>query len=161
MHLTMFADLGLRILMTLGDLQPGQRLTISDLATRINGSANHVAKVNARLVDLGWVAAVRGRNGGVYLAEGTRQASVGHILRQLEGPGEVVDCEGSQGCPLAVRDCALRGRLAAAREAFFAELDQDTIGELIAHTAPAHSGGNTARQPLGLPHVPRRSGVTK
>ena len=65
MHLTTFADLGLRTLVVLGDLQPGQRVTISDLATRINGSTNHVAKVNSRLVELGWVAAVRGRNGGV------------------------------------------------------------------------------------------------
>lgn len=161
MHLTTFADLGLRILMTLGDLQPGQRLTISDLATRINGSTNHVAKVNARLVDLGWVTAVRGRNGGVHLAEDTRHASVGMILRQLEGPGEVVDCEGGQGCPLAARNCALRGRLAAAREAFFAELDNDTVGDLIAHTAPVHAGGHDTRQPLGIPHGPPGSGVAQ
>lgn len=158
MHLTTFADLGLRILMVVGDLQPGQRLTISDLATRLNASVNHVAKVNARLVELGWVAAVRGRNGGVYMAEHTRHASVGHILRQLEGPGEVVDCEGGQSCPLAARDCALRGRLAAAREAFFAELDGDTIGDLIANTAPAPNGGNSTRHPLGLPHSPERVG---
>ena len=160
MHLTTFADLGLRILMTLGDLQPGQRLTISDLATSINASANHVAKVNARLVELGWVTAVRGRNGGVYLADGTRQASVGKILRQLEGPGEVVDCEGGAPCPLVYRGCALRHRLADAREAFFAELDGDTIGDLIAKTPPAGSGGKETLRPLGLPHMPGRSSAT-
>ena len=160
MHLTTFADLGLRTLMVLGDLQPGQRVTISDLATRINGSTNHVAKVTARLVELGWVAAVRGRNGGVYLADDTRQASVGKILRQLEGPGEVVDCEGGQSCPLTSRDCALRSRLAAAREAFFAELDGDTIGDLIANTAPAPFGENPTRQALGLPRTQQSSGVT-
>ena len=161
MHLTTFADLGLRILMVLGDLREGERVTLADLATRINGSTNHVAKVNARLVDLGWVTAVRGRSGGVYLADGTRQASVGKILRQLEGPGEVVDCEGGQRCPLAARDCALRRRLAAAREAFFAELDGDTIGDLIANTAPAHSGKSCTYQSLGLPHTPQRPGAKK
>lgn len=160
MHLTTFADLGLRTLMILGDLDEGQRVTISDLAKTINASANHVAKVNARLVELGWVTAVRGRNGGVHLADGTRQASVGKILRQLEGPGEVVDCEGGARCPLLYRDCALRRRLAAAREAFFAELDGDTIGDLIVNTLPAGSGGKETPHHLGLPHVPGRSTAT-
>ncbi|WP_426718952.1 RrF2 family transcriptional regulator [Corynebacterium auriscanis] len=161
MHLTTFADLGLRSMMMLGDLQEGERLTIADLAKATNASENHLARVIAKLVDMKMVVSVRGRNGGVYLSDSARGASVGRILRELEGPSEVVDCTGNKPCPLAARNCALRHRLADAQEAFFAELDGDTIGGLIAATRPvgtrisedAHGPSRT----LGLPTVPLKS----
>ncbi|MFP7365408.1 Rrf2 family transcriptional regulator [Corynebacterium callunae] len=131
MHLTTFADLGLRSMMILGDLPAGQRLTISELAEATNSSNNHLARVIAKLVEMELVTSIRGRSGGVLLPDSARGASVGQILRELEGPGEVVDCEGTKPCPLAAYDCKLRHRLAAAKEAFFAELDGDTIGDLI------------------------------
>lgn len=83
MHLTTFADLGLRSMMILGDLPEGQRLTISALAQATNASDNHLARVTAKLVDMGMVTSVRGRNGGVYLPDTARGASVGQILREL------------------------------------------------------------------------------
>ena len=137
MHLTTFSDLGLRTLMVLGDEgDRGQLQTIGELAENLNASRNHMPKVVAKLAELGMVDAVRGRNGGVQISEKGRHASVGKLLRVLEGPGEVVDCEGGMACPLAARDCALRHRLAAAQEAFFAALDGDTVAELIAQTKP-------------------------
>lgn len=155
MHLTTFADLGLRSLMILGDQPEGHLLTIGELAELINGSTHHVARVIAKLADMNIVESRRGRGGGVQLALAARNASVGQILRELEGPGEVVDCEGSQACPLARRDCALRHRLVAAKNAFFAELDGDTVGELIASTRPTNQRISASRspgpQPLGMP----------
>ena len=157
MHLTTFADLGLRSMMILGDLPKGQRLTISALAQATNASDNHLARVIAKLVDMGLVTSVRGRNGGVCLPDTARGASVGQILRELEGPGEVVDCEGSKPCPLASRNCALRHRLAAAREAFFVELDGDTIEDLVrvtrAAAQPNSEDAHGSSAPLGLPKV--------
>ncbi len=149
MHLTTFSDLGLRVLMILGDVPPGEQLTIRQLSDAVNASNNHLSKVVAKLAELNLVVSVRGRNGGVLLAEGTRDVPVGKILRQLEGPGEVVECGGSKPCPLMYRDCQLRHRLAAAREAFFVELDKDTIGELISQTQPAPAGSVG----IGLPSV--------
>ena len=157
MHLTTFADLGLRSMMILGDLPEGQRLTISALAQATNASDNHLARVTAKLVDMGMVTSVRGRNGGVYLPDTARGASVGQILRELEGPGEVVDCEGNKPCPVASRNCALRHRLAAAREAFFVELDGDTIEDLVrvtrAAAQPNSEDTHGSSAPLGLPKV--------
>lgn len=158
MHLTTFADLGLRSMMILGDLPEGERLTIAKLAKATNGSENHLARVIAKLVDMGLVTSVRGRNGGVYLPDTARGASVGKILRELEGPGEVVDCTGSKPCPLVTRDCALRHRLAAAKEAFFVELDGDTIGSLIESTRAAaqlqKGDAHGSPRSLGLPTAP-------
>lgn len=133
-------------MMILGDLPAGEKLTIGELAEAINASDNHVAKVVAKLVDMGLVTSVRGRNGGVHLAQHARRESVGKILRELEGPGEVVACEGNKTCPLVSRDCALRHRLASAKEAFFRELDADTVGDLIAAT-------RTDGVAIGMPSV--------
>ena len=156
MHLTTFADLGLRSMMILGDLPEGERLTIGKLAEAPNASENHLARVIAKLADLGFVTSIRGRNGGVHLPDTARGASVGQILRKLEGPGEVVDCEGGKPCPLASRQCALRHRLAQAREAFFVELDGDTIEDLIRATRAAQTRTEETRgssAPLGVPIV--------
>lgn len=156
MHLTKFADLGLRSLMILGDTgaagatDPDQRRTVGELAVQTEAPASHVKKVVARLTGLGVLASVRGRNGGVYLADGARDTDIGRLLRQLEGDHEVVDCEGAAPCPLAPRDCALRHLLAEAQENFFATFDGTTLGELIDRTTPA-----SGPVPVGMPTVHR------
>ncbi|AWT27002.1 HTH-type transcriptional repressor NsrR [Corynebacterium provencense] len=165
-HLTKFADLGLRSLMILGDTgaagatDPGQRRTVGELAVRTAAPASHVRKVVARLTGLGVLASVRGRTGGVYLAEGAWDTDIGYLLRELEGVHEVVDCDGRENavaCPLSSRDCALRHLLRDARERFFSTFDGVTLGDLIDRTGPAHSGpahsgpGTSAPVRVGLP----------
>src|SRR6478752_1202447 len=52
------------------------------------------------------------------------------ILRQLDTRTDPADCVSPGGnCPL-INECRLRGALARAREAFYAELDSVVIGEL-------------------------------
>ncbi|MEJ5927664.1 Rrf2 family transcriptional regulator [Corynebacterium sp. H128] len=139
MRLTRFSDLGLRLLMQLGDYSRGlvtpvdRRSTVANLAVDINASEAHVARVVAKLAELGVVRSVRGRAGGVYLQEEAEALSVGAVLRQLEGRGEVINCK-EPACPYAARDCLLRHRLAAAQEAFFASLDDFTVAELLRDT---------------------------
>ncbi|MEU7838190.1 Rrf2 family transcriptional regulator [Nonomuraea sp. NPDC049129] len=48
----------------------------------------------ARLQHLGLLETVRGRSGGVRLAATARTASIGGLVRELEGGTEVVDCDG-------------------------------------------------------------------
>lgn len=154
MHLTKFADLGLRSLMILGDAgttgvgatEPDNRRTIGELAVQTAAPASHVKKVVARLTRLGVVASVRGRTGGVYLAPGATSSDVGRLLRELEGVHEVVECGGESPCPLASRDCALRHLLAEAQENFFATFDGITLGHLIEQTNSA-----SIPVPIGLP----------
>ncbi len=128
MQLTMFSDLGLRIVLRLAVGQPGQKFTAAEVADELNASRAHVSKVVTRLAELDLVEAVKGRYGGIYFAKGAEQKSVGYILRALE-TGEVVDCVGSD-CPL-LPGCSLRNALAGAKEAFFAYLDPITIQQLM------------------------------
>lgn len=132
MHLTMFSDLSLRVVMRLAAGKPDERFTAARVAGELNASRAHVAKVVSRLAEMGLVVAVKGRNGGIFLADGALDRSVGGILRELE-VGEVVDCEGTQ-CPLTP-GCRLRHALAEAQEAFFAHLDGVVIGDLVPPSA--------------------------
>jgi nitric oxide dioxygenase len=129
-QLTGFTDLALRIVMRLAVLGDGSATTAM-LAEQLRVKQSHAAKVVTALHKLGVVEARRGRSGGLRLAEGAQTMSIGSLVRQLEGPGEVVDCEGSNPCPLR-GGCRLRAALAHAREAFFAALDPLTVADVTA-----------------------------
>jgi Rrf2 family nitric oxide-sensitive transcriptional repressor len=130
MQLTRFTDLGLRamMLMAAGESE-GHRITTRTIATGAGASEHHIAKAVSRLVELGMVNARRGRVGGLELTAAGRTASVGWLIRQLEGDRDVVTCGGDNPCPL-IAACRLRRALAEAKEAFYRELDRHTITDL-------------------------------
>ncbi|MFJ4230659.1 Rrf2 family transcriptional regulator [Cellulosimicrobium cellulans] len=129
MQLTQFTDLGLRTVMRLAVLDAEETMSTQDVSAQLAVSYNHTTKVVTRLAELGVVAARRGRGGGVRLSATGRSASVGWIARELEGPGEVAQCEGPAPCPLR-QACRLRGALREAQEAFFTVLDRFTVEDL-------------------------------
>jgi Rrf2 family nitric oxide-sensitive transcriptional repressor len=107
-----------------------QRVTTRTVAAAAGASENHVAKAVSRLTELGLVNSRRGRAGGLELTEAGRNASLGWLVRRLEGDREVVDCTGQSACPL-IAGCRLRRVLADAKEAFYAEHDRYTISDLV------------------------------
>ncbi|WP_040807654.1 RrF2 family transcriptional regulator [Nocardia concava] len=131
MQLSRFTDLGLRSLMRL-TVSSGaeERVTVKLIARQVNASENYVAKAVSRLAELGYVESQRGRTGGVFLTELGRTTTVGTIVRQLECDHEVIDCVGDNPCPLA-NACRLRGVLATAQKAFYAELDRYVLSDLV------------------------------
>ncbi|MEU6426528.1 Rrf2 family transcriptional regulator [Microbispora sp. NPDC046973] len=136
MRLTKFTDLALRVTMRLAVLEPGASLTTRQVADAMAIPYNHTAKAIARLQHLGVVEARRGRGGGLELTEFGRKASIGWLVRELEGEEEVVTCEGEIPCPLRAV-CSLRGALRAAQQAFYASLDPITVDQLAsASTRP-------------------------
>ncbi|MFI7601726.1 RrF2 family transcriptional regulator [Actinoplanes sp. NPDC049681] len=132
MRLSRATDIGLRILMV--SATRDDRLTVDELAESLAVPRHHLAKVVQRLQRLGLLDTVRGRAGGVRLAPAALAASVGRVVRDLEGDAEVVDCDGEPGCPLS-GGCRLRGALRRAQEAFYAALDPITVGDLAAPPA--------------------------
>ncbi|MFI5938216.1 RrF2 family transcriptional regulator [Actinoplanes sp. NPDC051494] len=131
MRLNRSTDIGLRVLM-LATARADQ-LTIDELAGSLAVPRHHLAKVVQRLQKLRLLETVRGRGGGVRLAPAARDASVGALVRELEGATEVVDCDGDPAEPCPLRGgCRLRGALRVAQEAFYASLDPITVGELAA-----------------------------
>jgi Rrf2 family nitric oxide-sensitive transcriptional repressor len=130
MQLTQFTDLGLRAVMRLAVAEAGYAPSTKAVAEQLNVSYTHMAKVIARLSELGVVATRRGRGGGLSITELGRTASVGWIARRLEGDHEVVACEGPRPCPLR-NGCGLRHALRQAQDSFYASLDRVTIEDLM------------------------------
>ncbi|MEV8313594.1 Rrf2 family transcriptional regulator [Streptomyces sp. NPDC059900] len=128
MRLTRFTDLALRVLMRLA-VEEGGLPTTREVAAAMDVPYTHAAKVVAKLQHMGLVEARRGRGGGLALTASGHEASVGGLVRELEGPGEVVDCDGTTPCPLRSA-CRLRGALRQAQEAFFAALDPLSLDDL-------------------------------
>jgi Rrf2 family nitric oxide-sensitive transcriptional repressor len=131
MRLTAFTDIGLRIVMRLAVAHRDELMTTRTVADQLAVPYTHAAKAVARLSELGLVEARRGRGGGLQLTERGREASVGRVVRDLEGAGDVVGCEDTPPCPLRAA-CRLRGALRTAQEAFYASLDSVTVASLVA-----------------------------
>jgi Rrf2 family transcriptional regulator, nitric oxide-sensitive transcriptional repressor len=133
MRLTDYTDYSLRVLLYLAVRSEGLS-TIQEISQAYGISRNHLMKVVQQLAERGWVETVRGRNGGLRLAESSRRLTLGKVVRATESDFALVACLPDQhgerrSCVIAPA-CRLREVLDAAGKAFLAELDRYTIGEL-------------------------------
>ncbi len=129
MRLTRFTDVALRVLMRLAVAEGGEAPTTREVAASMRVPYTHAAKVVARLQHLGLLDARRGRGGGLTLTSIAHSASIGSLVRELEGPEEeVVECEGDTPCPLRSGCC---GALRRAQDAFYATLEPITVADLV------------------------------
>lgn len=133
MRLTRHTDNALRTLIFLGIHSPETPSRITDIARRMGMSEDHVAKVVARLAQLGYVETIRGRVGGARLARPMDQINVGEVVRATEDNLNLVECFDplTNQCPIAPA-CALAPALDEALSAFFAVLDRYTLADLTA-----------------------------
>ncbi|MEU2184424.1 RrF2 family transcriptional regulator [Streptomyces thermolilacinus] len=146
MRLTKFTDLALRAVMRLAVIDGDGPPTTREVAESMGVPAAHMAKAVTRLQHLGVLEARRGRGGGLALTALGRGASVGWLVRELEGDGEVVACEGGSPCPLRAA-CRLRGALRDAQEAFYATLDPLTVADLVSSPTGPVLVGLVGRHP--------------
>ena len=129
MRLTTFTDFALRALMRLAG-EPDRSFSTSEIAEEFGISRNHLAKVVRDLANSGFITTQRGIGGGFALARPPQAITLGEVVRALEGTSALVECfrQDGGGCVLTPR-CRLKGRLAAAREAFLRELDKTTLAD--------------------------------
>ena len=129
MRLTSFTDFGLRALMRLAG-EPGRLFSTDDIAREFGISRNHLSKIVQMLSNAGIVTTHRGKRGGFELARSPETITIGEIVRLMESGQALVECFRSDGglCSLTP-ECRLKGRLAAAQEAFLKELDQTTLAQ--------------------------------
>jgi Rrf2 family nitric oxide-sensitive transcriptional repressor len=139
MRLTDYTDYSLRVLLYLA-VRPAGLSTIQDISDAYGISRNHLMKVVQRLGELGWVETVRGRNGGLRLEESTKALTIGTVVRVTESDFALVGCfpdeRGEHRHCVVVSQCRLKGILESARNAFLAELDRHTVGEIAEPAGP-------------------------
>jgi Rrf2 family nitric oxide-sensitive transcriptional repressor len=136
MHLTIFSDYTLRVLMYLA-LEPGRLATISNIAQAYDISENHLMKVVNQLARAGVIESLRGRGGGIRLALPANEIRLGQIIRASEGAAPIVECLGEQqsNCCIA-QVCRLTDILVQAFEALYKSLDQYTLADLVSDRRP-------------------------
>ncbi len=130
MRLTVFSDYALRVLLVLAT-RTETLVTIADVASAFDISEAHLMKVVHVLGKTGWIATVRGRNGGMRLAADPRTLKLGEIVRRLEADFALVECLGPDNQCVLTGGCGLQRALELALEAFFAELDRYTLADLV------------------------------
>ncbi|WP_266157330.1 RrF2 family transcriptional regulator [Dyella silvatica] len=134
MRLTYQTDYALRLLMFLA-VQGNRRSSIHEVAEHYGISENHLMKVTQRLAALGYVDALRGRGGGLRLANTPVDVPIGLIVRAVEPDFALVECFGGENsCPITPV-CQLRHVLDEAHTAFLHVLDGYTLKDLVARPA--------------------------
>jgi Rrf2 family nitric oxide-sensitive transcriptional repressor len=132
MKLTRYTDYALRVLMHLA-ARPERLSSISEIARSYGISQNHLMKVVHDLRKEGYVAAVRGRAGGVRLARPPAEINIGEIVRHAEEGFDLVEC----GSCVIAPACGLTGVLGQALGAFMRVLDGYTLADLVADRTEA------------------------
>jgi Rrf2 family transcriptional regulator, nitric oxide-sensitive transcriptional repressor len=132
MRLTMYTDFSLRVLIYLGSKEPEKLTTIQEISDAYNISKNHLTKVTFELGKAGFIQTVRGRGGGIRLADIPENINIGNVVRQMEDDFHLVECFDLEHnrCPIAPV-CGLRGVLGKALHAYLKVLDEYTLKDLL------------------------------
>lgn len=154
MRLTTYTDYALRSLMYLA-VNRDRLVTIQDIASLHSISKNHLTKVVHHLGQLGLVATIRGRNGGLKLGREPADINIGAVVRQTETDFHMAECfhRENNRCVYASA-CVLEGALTEATAAYLKVLDGVTLEHLVRKTHPRVDGAVVA-QPVRL--VPKAS----
>lgn len=134
MRLTSFSDYALRMLMYAASA--GDRLiTIEEAARTFNVSKTHLNKVANTLTRAGYLRAVRGRAGGLVLAQPAETIRIGDVLRLTEPDFALVECLATGNQCVITRSCKLSRLFTEAIAAFQSILDDHTLADIV--LAPA------------------------
>ncbi len=130
MKLTQYSDLGMRLLMYLA-LRHDDTVTIQEVSIRFAVSKNHLVKISHQLTKSGLIESIRGRNGGVRLANSPENISVEESLLATEDNFDLVECFSENNHCVITDVCRLNKVLENAREAFFEVLRKVTLADLV------------------------------
>jgi Rrf2 family nitric oxide-sensitive transcriptional repressor len=136
MRLSRHSDYAFRMLMHAA-LRAPDLTTVSDVARAFDLSVAHLQKVAQTLAAHGYLATVRGRSGGLRLAQPPDSIRLGDVASVAEPDFHLAPCMAETGktCPI-YEPCVLRAALADAGQAFLAELNKWTLADLIGNRKP-------------------------
>ena len=132
MRLTVYTDYALRLLMYLAVMNDGDgRLaTIGEIAEHHGISRNHLMKVAQNLTAGGFIATVRGRNGGLRLAMAPGDINLKAVALHMEPDFNIAGCFGDEACSFLPR-CGLKGVLGQAKLAFLQTLGKHDLQSIL------------------------------
>jgi len=127
-------EYGLRCLVQLANLSPGESLTLPQIAEREGISTANAGKLMWLLNKAGFVQSTRGTKGGYLLARPPREIRLSEIIKVLDS--DVVDnhCENYTGVRDACvhkGDCGIRPVIVGLHEIVENALSQITLSHLV------------------------------
>lgn len=129
MRLNDTTDLALRVMLHAASAG-GRRITIDEIAAVYRQPRSTVMKVVNALTRGRFLTAQRGRAGGLRLARGSSEISVGAVVRHMETDFGLVECMRTGNQCVITCQCRLIAPLREALDAFFHRLDACTIADI-------------------------------
>jgi len=131
MRMTAYTDYALRVLIHAAAKSP-RLVTINEAANAFRLSKNHLMKIINDLAKAGYLATVRGRNGGFTLARPADEICVGEVIRFAERDSVLVECFDPKNNRCVITPaCRLQYDLYEAQEAFYERLNQRSVADLF------------------------------
>ncbi len=130
MQLTQFTDYSLRALIYIALKK--ELCTINDIANAYAISSNHLLKIIHNLSKMGVIKTIRGKNGGITMAQSPSEINLGELVIKLEPNFDLVPCFNQEkaNCCIAPA-CRLKGILFNAKESFIAVLKEYTLADIL------------------------------
>ena len=128
MMLTKHTDYAFRVLIYLASMKQEQT-TIQAIADVFGISKTHLMKIVNALVNKGWVASTRGKNGGIRLNIEAKQLSLKDIVVYMEHNLDPVNCTSPMCCIAGL--CELKPILLDAQKEYLNVLEQYSLADLL------------------------------
>lgn len=147
MRLTKQTGHAIRILTDCGHAQ-GELLKVADISERLGITKQNVFKIVHILSRAGFVAAVRGPNGGVRLARAADAIRIGDVVRAIEVTDVEIDGEAAAG---GAQASSINSVFDDAMSAFVSVLDQHTLADMVSAQRGARHTATVTRAKEAVP----------
>jgi Rrf2 family protein len=138
--LTKKGKYGLKAMVHLAGLEPGQLAQVADIAQTNSISKKFLDHILTALRNAGLVYSKKGKGGGYALARPAHEIRVGAIVRALDGPLAPIPCASvtafrpCDDCD-DLKSCSVRIIMVEARNAIASVLDHTTLAEMRARSS--------------------------
>jgi Rrf2 family protein len=150
--LTKKGKYGLKALVDLAQLDPGDTAFVTDIATRNNIPKKFLDTILLELRNNGILRSKKGPNGGYSLSKPSDDIMIGQVIRALDGPLAPIRCA-SRTAFEACDDCAdpatcqVRLSMTEVRDAIATILDNMTLTQFVAREKSIGSEGSPRVEP--------------
>jgi Rrf2 family protein len=138
--LTKKGKYGLKAMVHLAGLEPGELAQVADIAQTNSISKKFLDHILTALRNAGLVYSKKGKGGGYALARPAHEIRVGAIVRALDGPLAPIPCASvtafrpCDDCD-DLKACSVRIIMVEARNAIASVLDHTTLAEMRARSS--------------------------
>lgn len=132
MQISRQADYGIRAMIEVAGLEPGETARTKDVAREQEIPLVFLTKIILQLVRAGLLRSYRGANGGIGLARPKEEITLREIVESIEGPIALNRCVlRAGGCPRD-KTCPVHKTWVTAQETLVAQLESTRLSDLVA-----------------------------